>query len=107
MITINQIITIIDREVENYAEQFGCLELRRISGQPCFTCELNKIPTLIYPSPIVDGKGMDNHQLDNLKEQYRNTHKIIRLDIEIENIVDVLSSAVIVSDLVSKNFKYK
>lgn len=104
MITINQIITIIDREVENYAKQFGCLELRRLSGQPCFTCKLNKIPTLIYPSPIVDGKVMDNHQLDNLKEQYRNTHKIIRLDIEIENYVVVLVKEIIVYDLVSNQY---
>ena len=45
-----------------------------------------------------------NPQLDNLKEQYRNTHKIIRLDIEIENDIVVLVKAIIVSDLVSNQY---
>jgi hypothetical protein len=107
MMNLNDIISILDQEVQKYAKQFGFPELKGISGQPCFTSELNKIPTLIYPSPVVDGKVMENPRFDNLKEQYRNTHKIIRLDVEIENNTAVLTKEIIVSDLVRTNFKNK
>ena len=105
MIDINNIFPILDQEVQNYANQFGCPELRRNLGQPFFTCKLNKIPTLIYPRPKVDGILYENLQFDNLKEHYRNTHKIIRLDVEIQNNVDVLVKEIIVSDLVSSQYK--
>ena len=97
--------SIIKEEVENYARQFGCIELRRILEQPFFYCELNKIPTLIYPRPIIDGEIYDNPYFEEIKEQVRITHKIIRLDIEIENNVAVLTKVIIVSDLVSNNYK--
>ncbi len=99
-----EIIPILDQEVQKYIMQFGCPELRRNLGQPFFTCELNKIPTMIYPRPIVDGIIYENTQFDNLKENYRKTHKIIRLDIEIENSVVVLVKEIIVSDLVSNQY---
>jgi hypothetical protein len=100
MIDLNNIFPILDHEVQKYAKQFGCPELRRNLGQPFFTCKLNKIPTLIYPRPIVDGIIHDNPEFDNLKWQYRNKHKIIRLDIEIENDIVVLVKEIIASDLV-------
>jgi hypothetical protein len=105
MIDINNIFPILDQEVQNYANQFGCPELSRNLGQPFFTCKLNKVPTLIYPRPIVDGIIFDNPQFDNLKEHCRNTHKIIRLDIEIQNNVVVLVKEIIVTDLVSPKYK--
>ena len=98
-------LSIINGQVENYVSQFGCSELIRISGQPCFTCDLNKIPSLIYPRLVVDGEIFDNPHFDNLKDQYRNTHKIIRLEIEIENNIVVIVKEIIVSDLVSKRLK--
>jgi len=100
-----KIIPILDQEVQKYVNQFGCPELRQNLGQPFFNCELNKIPTLIYPRPIVDGDIYENSEFDNLKEHCRNTHKIIRLDIEIQNNVVVLVKEIIVSDLVSNQYK--
>jgi hypothetical protein len=97
MMTISQIKTILDQEVKKYSNQFGNPQLRRILGQPFFTCELNKIPTLIYPRPIVNGEIYENPHFDEIKEQVRKTHKIIRLDIEIENNVAVLVTDIIVS----------
>jgi hypothetical protein len=99
-----EIIPILDQEVQKYVNQFGCPELRRNLGQPFFTCELNKIPTLIYPRPIVDGEIYENSHFEEIKEQVRKTHRIIRLDIEIENNVAVLVKAIIVSDLVSNQY---
>ncbi len=96
------VTSIIKEEVEKYARQFGCTELRQILGQPFFSCELNKIPTLIYPRPIFDKEIHENTQFDDFHEQVRKTHKIIRLDIEIENNVAVLVKEIIVSDLVGK-----
>ena len=60
---------------------------------------------MIYPRPIVDGIIYENTQFDNLKEHYRKTYKIIRLEIEIENNIVVLVKAIIVSDLVSNQYK--
>ena len=97
--------SILKAEVVKYAREFGCTELRQILGQPFFSCELNKIPTLIYARPIVDGEIYENTQFDDIKEQVRKTHKILRLDIEIENNIAVLVKVIIVADLVS--YKYK
>ncbi len=105
MMTISQIITILDQEVQKYAKQFGNPQLRRISGHPYFSCEQNNVPTLIYPRPIFDGENYENHHFDEIKEQFRDTHKIIRLDIEIENDVVVIVKEIIVSDLVSQKYK--
>lgn len=100
-----KIIPILDQEVQKYVNQFGCPELRQNLGQPFFNCELNKIPTLIYPRPIVDGDIYENSHFEEIKEQVRKTHRIIRLDIEIENNVAVLTKEIIVSDLISKSYR--
>jgi hypothetical protein len=59
---------------------------------------------LIYPRPIVDGEIYESSHFEEIKEQVRKTHRIIRLDIEIENNVAVLVKAIIVSDLVSNQY---
>jgi hypothetical protein len=101
---LKEIFPILDRETKEYARQFGCTELRQNLGQPFFSCELNKIPTLIYPRPILDKEIHENPHFDEIKQQLRKTHKIIRLDIEIENNVAVLTKVIIVSDLVSNQY---
>jgi hypothetical protein len=78
--------------------------LRPLKRGLFFTCELNKIPNLIYPIPIVDGERFEPSLMDEVKNQYRKTHKIIRLEIEIENDIVVLVKAIIVSDLVSNQY---
>jgi hypothetical protein len=94
---LNKILSILDQEVQKYANQFGNPQLRRILGHPYFTCELNNVPTLIYPRPIVNGEIYENPHFDEIKEQVRRSHKIIRLDIEIENNFAVLVTDIIVS----------
>jgi hypothetical protein len=80
---------------------------RRISESPFFTCELNRVPTILYPVEVNDTNqsDYDQTQFDLFKEQYMDTHKIVRLDIFIdEHNNGHLLKPVIVCDLVSKRY---
>jgi hypothetical protein len=94
--------SILKREVERYVNQFGCPQVLHTLGQPFFNAELNKIPTAIFPVRIVNGENVEIDNFDYFKEQLKNSNKIIRLEVKIEEYQVVSTKVIIVADLVSR-----
>ncbi len=94
--------SILKREVERYVNEFGCPKILHTLGQPFFTAELNKIPTVIFPVPIINNENVKIDNFDYFKEQLKNSYKIIRLEVVIEDKQAVATKVIIVTDLVSR-----
>jgi hypothetical protein len=98
---------ILKSECINHANEFGCLEIRHISGSPFYTCELNGVPTAIYPVAIKGNMRYesDSEKLESFISNYKDTHQIIRLEVTIDDNNHVIDRRwVIVSDLGGSRF---
>jgi hypothetical protein len=89
--------------VEDFVRQFGAVELSISLGSHYFSCEINNVPTIIYPvqTPLEKDIIIDLEQTVHLN---KNSHKIIRVEVEIENNNIGLVRPVIISDLVSNKY---
>jgi hypothetical protein len=85
--------------------QFGLVELLHNLGTPFFICELNQTPTVIFPVHVNYGEMGAIDDFDYFKEKFNKSHKIIRLDVVIDenNSIEVIKE-VIVCDLVSTRY---
>jgi hypothetical protein len=90
------------KAVEDYVKQFGSVELSRNLGSPYFTCEINKVPTLIYPIFTLEGNDLIA-DLEIYKDRFKNSHKIVRLEVTIDEYGVALVKPVIMTDLVRNN----
>jgi hypothetical protein len=89
------------RSVEDYVKQFGSVELRRNLICDYFNCEINGIPTLIYPVySLIDQDVVADIKLT--VDRNKNSHRIIRLDVTTTENDIALFQPVIIADLVSK-----
>jgi len=94
---------LLQQAVEDFVRQFGAVELSLSLGSHYFSCEINNVPTIIYPvqTPLEKDIIIDLEQTIHLN---KNSHKIIRLEVEIENNNIELVRPVIISDLVSNKY---
>ena len=94
---------LLQQAVEDFVRQFGSVELSISLGSHYFCCEINNVPTIIYPiqTPLEKDIIIDLEQTIHLN---KNSHKIIRLEVEIENNNIGLVKPVIISDLVSNKY---
>jgi hypothetical protein len=97
--------SILKKAVGEYVSQFGLVELRHNLGTSFFICELNQIPTLIFPTHVNYGEIGVIDNLDYFKEKFKNSHKIIRLDVVLaeNNSIEIINE-VIVCDWVSARY---
>jgi hypothetical protein len=96
------IIEILKTQCIEYAKEFGCLEITHISGSPFYTCELNGVLTALYPVAIKGNMCYESEskKLESFISIYKDTHKIIRLEVTIDDNNHVIDRRwVIVSDL--------
>jgi hypothetical protein len=89
---IEDYFELIENQIVSYSKNFTV-----INAMKRFKSDFNDLP-----QEFAKMKDTLNFQFDDIKEQVRKTHKILRLDIEIENNIAVLVKVIIVSDLVSK-----
>ncbi len=68
-------------EVQRYVSQFGDVELRNIIGTPYYSCNLNKVPTVIFPNVILAKTKSDIVNFEPFVSELKNSHQIIRLDV--------------------------
>jgi hypothetical protein len=91
----------LQQAVEDFVRQFGAVELRRNLICDYFNCEINGIPTLIYPVySLIDQDVVADIKLT--VDRNKNSHRIIRLDVTTTENDIALFQPVIIADLVSK-----
>ena len=91
-----------------YAKDYGCLEINHISGSPFYCCEINGVPTALYPVLINDTaiNEIDLKSSELWVSHYKNSHKIVRIEIIIDNDINILQTrAITIYDLISRNAK--
>ena len=82
------------REVQRYVSQFGDVELRNIIGTPYYSCNLNKVPTVIFPNVILANSESGSKNFEPFISELKNSHQIIRLDViqdQMGNTVEIKS----------------
>lgn len=99
---------ILKSECLKHANAFGCLEINHVIGLPVYVCELNCVPSILFP---VVNSGSDLAQNDQENQNackwvFKDTHQIIRIEVSLDDSNQVTDRRwVIISDLVSSCFK--
>jgi hypothetical protein len=103
----SSILEKLESECIKHANAFGCLEINQVIGLPVSVCQLNRVPTILFPV-VKSGSELTHNDQENqqaCKLAFKETHQIIRIEIQLDDSNQVTNRRwVIISDLVSSRF---
>jgi hypothetical protein len=75
---------ILKKSVEEYVSQFGTLEIKKEDDTPYYSCEVNQIPTIIFPIAVMDYKKLGIEEIEKHFRDLKHSNQVTRLEVQID-----------------------